>query len=47
MNEAAMLDVGCLANVDTRVQPYLWQRRIPTRRIGKQLFVHDLIARVT
>ncbi len=56
MNEAVMLDVNCLANLDARPQPYIWPGRIPKRgitlvgglrRVGKRLFVHDLIARVT
>ncbi len=56
MNEASTLDVSCLANLDARHQPYIWPGRVPRRgitlvggprRVGKRLFVHDLIARVT
>ena len=56
MNEAATLDVSCLANLYARPAAYLWPGRIPRRgitlvggprRVGKRLFVHELIARVT
>ena len=33
MSGPGILDVGCLANLDARPQPYLWQGRIPKRGI--------------